>query len=75
MQSLCDDPVHSTEVFTKSANIPTELSLQQTALFFCFIITVTTLLVENSSNSDTINHRDSGEELTNPSSKSTTYKL
>jgi hypothetical protein len=44
MQSLCDEPVHSTKLFTKSANIPTELSLQQNELETITI--VTTIVVE-----------------------------
>jgi len=60
MQILYDEHVFPIELFTKSTNIPTELSPQKNAFIFLY---------------DTIYRWDSGEYLTNSSSKFVINKL
>jgi hypothetical protein len=68
MQGICDEPVRSTELFTKSTNVPTELSSQRTVkpIAVCLnTIVLIAIVVKSQIYSNTIYRRDSGEELAN----------
>jgi hypothetical protein len=75
---LQDEPVHSTKMLTKSANVPTGMSLQRTMkpTAVCLkTIVLTTIVVKSQIFSSTIYRRDNGEKLTKPSSKYAMNKL
>jgi hypothetical protein len=56
MQSLYDELVFSTKLFTNYANIPTKMSPQQIVLLVQFVTTVTAIVAEYASRSATIYH-------------------